>query len=60
MKINLNLQSDYSLKTKGTVQEVLDEFRDFDIVSIADHNSVKSCYELKNTSVKKEGDLVSL
>ena len=52
MKINLNLQSDYSLKTKGTVQEVLDEFRDFDIVSIADHNSVKSCYDLKNTSVK--------
>ena len=52
MKINLNLQSDYSLKTKGTVQEVLNEFHDFDIISIADHNSVKSCYELKNTSVK--------
>ena len=32
MKINLNLQSDYSLKTKGTVQEVLNEFRDFDVV----------------------------
>ena len=52
MKINLTLQSDYSLKTKGTVQEVLNEFHDFDIISIADHNSVKSCYELKSTSVK--------
>ena len=52
MKINLNLQSNYSLKTKGTVQEVLNEFSDFDIVSIADHNNVKSCYELTGAKGK--------
>ena len=46
MKINLNLQSEYSLKSKGTVADVLKEFADFDIISIADHNNVKSCYEL--------------
>lgn len=46
MKINLNLQSNYSLNSKGTVEDVLKEFSDFDIISIADHNSVKSCYEI--------------
>ena len=49
-KINLNLQSNYSLNTKGTVKDILKEFSDFDIISIADHNSVKSCYELENNS----------
>ena len=46
MKINLNLQSEYSLKSKGTVADILKEFAGFDIISIADHNNVKSCYEL--------------
>ena len=49
-KINLNLQSNYSLNTKGTVKDILKEFSDFDIISIADHNSVKSCYELEDNS----------
>ena len=53
MKINLNLQSNYSLKSKGTVAEVLNEFADFDIISIADHNNVKSCYELPMKSSVK-------
>lgn len=52
-KINLNLQSNYSLNTKGTVEDICREFSDFDIFSIADHNSVKSCYELAlNKNVK--------
>ena len=50
MKINLNLKSNYSLNSTGTVEEVLKEFNTFDIISIADHNSVKSCYELSNNS----------
>lgn len=49
-KINLNLQSNYSLNTKGTVKDILKEFSDFDIISIADHNSVKSCYKLEDNS----------
>lgn len=49
-KINLNLQSNYSLNTKGTVKDILKESSDFDIISIADHNSVKSCYELEYNS----------
>ena len=53
MKINLNLQSDYSLKTKGTVQDVIKEFQDFDLISVADHNSVKSCYDLKKYATLK-------
>lgn len=53
MKINLNLKSNYSLNSTGTVEEVLKEFNTFDIISIADHNSVKSCYELSNNSSLK-------
>ena len=53
MKINLNLKSNYSLNSKGTVEQVLKEFNTFDIISIADHNSVKSCYELSNNSSLK-------
>ncbi len=49
-KINLNLQSNYSLNAKGTVEDILTEFDDFDIISITDHNSVKSCYELTDNS----------
>ena len=52
-KINLNLQSNYSLNTKGTVEDIIREFSDFDIISITDHNSVKSCYELENNSTVK-------
>lgn len=52
-KINLNIQSSYSLNSKGSVNEILKEFDDFDIISITDHNSVKSCYELlSNSNVK--------
>lgn len=52
-KINLNLQSNYSLNTKGTVKDILKEFNNFDIISITDHNSVKSCYDLeKDLNVK--------
>lgn len=52
-KINLNLQSNYSLNSKEAVKEILTKFSDFDIISITDHNSVKSCYELSNESSLK-------
>lgn len=45
-KINLNIQSSYSLNSNKSIKEVLREFDEFDIISITDHNSVKSCYEL--------------
>ena len=47
-RINLNLQSNYSLNSKDTVKDVLKKFSDFDVISIADHNTVKACYELSD------------
>ena len=53
MIINLNLHSNYSLNSKNTVNKILQNFDGFDIISITDHNCVKSCFELLNNSSLK-------
>lgn len=52
-KINLNLQSNRSLNAYDLTEDILTKFADFDIISITDHNNVKSCYETAHKKALK-------